>query len=74
LQAADFDPRQMPDGYDLVQRFDLRPLPPDQMVRQDAARWTEAEHLQQAIRQGTEDARMEKAVLDQPDDAYGQVG
>lgn len=74
LQAADFDPRRMPDGFDLIQRYDIRPLPPDQMLRQDAARWVEAEQLQAAIRQGVQDARMERAAMDLPDEAYGQVG
>lgn len=74
MQAPDFDPRRMPDGYDLIQRYDLRPLPPDQMVAQDAERWYEAEVLQAAIRQGIEDVRMEKAAMDMPDEAYGQIG
>jgi hypothetical protein len=74
MQAPDFDPRPMPEGYDLVQWYDVRPLPPDQMVAQDAARWHEAATLQAAIRQGTEDARLERAALNLPDEAYGQVG
>ena len=74
MQSATFDPRPMPDGFDLVQRYDLRPLPPDQMIRQDAARWTEAEQLQAAIREGIRDVQMERAALSQPDEAYGWAG
>lgn len=74
LPNAPADPPLTPDGIDLLHRFDLGPLPPDAMMRQEAVRWIEAEQLTQAMRQGAEDARLEAQAFALPDEAYGQVG